>query len=70
VKNPVGMEAPGNPVLRCCGNEGKVNHGRFRGLQTNPSGSSRMKAGKLFSPVRWLGMVVLLLMAVAVVYAG
>lgn len=29
-----------------------------------------MKAGNLFSPVRWLGMVVLLLMAVAVVYAG
>lgn len=29
-----------------------------------------MRAGNLFSPVRWLGMVVLLLMAVAVVYAG
>lgn len=29
-----------------------------------------MKAGKLISPVRWLGIVVLLLMAVAVIYAG
>ncbi len=29
-----------------------------------------MKATSLFSPVRWLGMVVLLLMAVAAVYAG
>jgi len=29
-----------------------------------------MKAGSLFSPVRWLGMVVLLLMGVAVAYAG
>lgn len=29
-----------------------------------------MKANKLVSPVRWLGFVVLLLMAVAVIYAG
>lgn len=29
-----------------------------------------MKAGNLVSPVRWLGIVVLLLMAVAVSYAG
>jgi hypothetical protein len=29
-----------------------------------------MKASNLFSPVRWLGMLVLLLMAVAVGYAG
>ncbi|WP_256386139.1 hypothetical protein [Luteimonas sp. YGD11-2] len=29
-----------------------------------------MKASKLISPVRWLGIVVLLLMAVAVIYAG
>ena len=29
-----------------------------------------MKATSLFSPVRWIGMVVLLLMAVAAVYAG
>jgi len=29
-----------------------------------------MKPTKLFSPVRWLGIVVLLLMAVAVAYAG
>ncbi|MGY1409832.1 MULTISPECIES: hypothetical protein [unclassified Luteimonas] len=29
-----------------------------------------MKATSLVSPVRWVGMLVLLLMAVAVVYAG
>jgi len=29
-----------------------------------------MKATSLLSPLRWLGMLVLLLMAVAVVYAG
>jgi len=29
-----------------------------------------MKASRLFSPVRWIGMLVLLLMAVAVAYAG
>ena len=29
-----------------------------------------MKSGSLFSPFRWLGFVVLLLMAAAVVYAG
>lgn len=29
-----------------------------------------MKTDSLFSPVRWLGILVLLLMAVAVVYAG
>ncbi|MGY1457917.1 MULTISPECIES: hypothetical protein [unclassified Luteimonas] len=29
-----------------------------------------MKASKLISPVRWLGMLVLVLMAVAVIYAG
>ncbi|MEN1958745.1 hypothetical protein WCE41_00165 [Luteimonas sp. MJ246] len=29
-----------------------------------------MKATSLVSPVRWLGILVLLLMAVAVVYAG
>ena len=29
-----------------------------------------MKASTLISPLRWLGMVVLLLMAVAVIYAG
>jgi hypothetical protein len=29
-----------------------------------------MKASTLVSPVRWVGLVVLLLMAVAVVYAG
>ena len=29
-----------------------------------------MKATSLLSPLRWLGMLVLLLMAVAVAYAG
>ncbi|WP_279513007.1 hypothetical protein [Luteimonas yindakuii] len=29
-----------------------------------------MKASTLISPVRWLGILVLLLMAVAVIYAG
>lgn len=29
-----------------------------------------MKASSLISPLRWLGIVVLLLMAVAVAYAG
>ncbi len=29
-----------------------------------------MKANSLISPVRWLGKLVLLLMAVAVIYAG
>src|SRR5690606_18650956 len=33
-------------------------------------GSSRMKPTNLISPLRWLGMLVLLLMAVAVFYAG
>ena len=33
-------------------------------------GSGAMRASSLFSPVRWIGMVVLLLMAVAVAYAG
>lgn len=29
-----------------------------------------MKASNLISPLRWVGMVVLLLMVVAVIYAG
>jgi len=29
-----------------------------------------MKSTRFFSPVRWLGLLVLLLMGVAVVYAG
>ena len=34
------------------------------------SGSNRMKPQNFFSPLRWLGRLVLLLMAVAVTYAG
>ena len=43
------------------------------GRQLHPVGphrSNRMKAGSFLSPVRWVAMLVLLLMVVAVAYAG
>ena len=43
---------------------------RHRRVAVRPERSSGMKASTMISPVRWLGMLVLLLMAVAVVYAG